>query len=141
MQESFEASVNKKLNDARDKSGNLAVDGLSSSNRLINMVVAGSKGSNINISQIMACVGQQNVEGGRIPFGFNHRTLPHFSKDDFGPESKGFVESSYLTGLSPSELYFHGILPHLLHSIHDSTLRTPAFIVPHFRRVWTAQRG
>lgn len=109
MQESFEASVNKKLNDARDKSGNLAVDGLSSSNRLINMVVAGSKGSNINISQIMACVGQQNVEGGRIPFGFNHRTLPHFSKDDFGPESKGFVESSYLTGLSPSELYFHAM--------------------------------
>ena len=50
MQESFEASVNKKLNDARDKSGNLAVDGLSSTNRLINMVVAGSKGSNINIS-------------------------------------------------------------------------------------------
>ena len=57
MQESFEVQVNKKLNDARDKSGNLALDGLSSSNRLINMVTAGSKGSNINISQIMACVG------------------------------------------------------------------------------------
>ena len=109
MQESFEAQVNKRLNDARDKSGNLALDGLSQANRLINMVTAGSKGSNINISQIMGCVGQQNVEGKRIPFGFNHRTLPHFSKDDFGPESKGFVESSYLTGLSPSELYFHAM--------------------------------
>ena len=73
------------------------------------MVSAGSKGSNINISQIMACVGQQNVEGKRIPFGFNKRTLPHFSKDDFGPESKGFVESSYLSGLSPAELYFHAM--------------------------------
>jgi DNA-directed RNA polymerase II subunit RPB1 len=50
MQESFEVSVNKKLNDARDKSGNLALDGLVSSNRLRNMVIAGSKGSNINIS-------------------------------------------------------------------------------------------
>ena len=39
----------------------------------------------------MACVGQQNVEGKRIPFGFNRRSLPHFGKDDFGPESKGFV--------------------------------------------------
>ena len=57
MQESFEAQVNKKLNDARDKSGNIALDGLSLSNRLRNMVSAGSKGSNINISQIMACVG------------------------------------------------------------------------------------
>lgn len=109
MQESFEAQVNKKLNDARDKSGNIALDGLSLANRLRNMVSAGSKGSNINISQIMACVGQQNVEGKRIPFGFNKRSLPHFSKDDFGPESKGFVESSYLSGLSPAELYFHAM--------------------------------
>ena len=48
------------------------------------MVNAGSKGSFINISQMMACVGQQNVEGKRIPFGFAQRTLPHFTKDDFG---------------------------------------------------------
>lgn len=49
------------------------------------------------------------MEGGRIPFGFNRRTLPHFAKDDYGPESKGFVESSYLTGLNPDELYFHAM--------------------------------
>lgn len=57
MFESFEVNVNKRLNDARDKSGNMALDNLVSSNRLRNMVIAGSKGSNINISQIMACVG------------------------------------------------------------------------------------
>ena len=39
----------------------------------------------------MGCVGQQNVEGKRIGFGFNNRSLPHFGKFDFGPESKGFV--------------------------------------------------
>jgi DNA-directed RNA polymerase beta' subunit len=50
---------------------------------------------------MMACVGQQNVEGKRIPFGFNQRTLPHFAKDDYGPESRGFVENSYLRGLTP----------------------------------------
>ncbi len=60
------------------------------------MVVAGSKGSDINVSQVIACVGQQNVEGKRIPFGFRKRTLPHFIKDDYGPESRGFVENSYL---------------------------------------------
>ena len=50
---------------------------------------------------MIACVGQQNVEGKRIPFGFTRRTLPHFTKDDLGPESRGFVENSYLRGLTP----------------------------------------
>lgn len=54
-------------------------------------------------------VGQQNVEGKRIPFGFRHRTLPHFIKDDYGPESRGFVENSYLAGLTPTEFYFHAM--------------------------------
>lgn len=49
----------------------------------------------------MCCLGQQNVEGKRIPFGFERRSLPHFSKDDYGPESRGFVENSYLKGLTP----------------------------------------
>jgi len=35
--------------------------------------------------------------------------LPHFSKDDFGPESKGFVENCYLSGLTPQEFFFHAM--------------------------------
>jgi len=57
----------------------------------------------------MVCVGQQNVEGKRIPYGFNRRTLPHFTKDDYGPESRGFVKNSYLTGLTPDEFFFHAM--------------------------------
>ena len=56
--DSFEASVNKALNEARDQSGNLAFKNLGAFNKIQNMVSAGSKGTNINISQIMACVGQ-----------------------------------------------------------------------------------
>ena len=107
--ESFEHEVNKKLNNARDTAGTIALEALASDNRLNNMVVAGSKGGPNNISQIMACVGQQNVEGKRIQFGFSQRSLPHFTKNDYGPESKGFVSSSYLTGLTPSEFYFHAM--------------------------------
>lgn len=54
----------------------------------VQMSLAGSKGSNLNISQMVACCAQQNVEGQRIPFGFTARTLPHFSKDNYGPESR-----------------------------------------------------
>ena len=57
----------------------------------------------------MACCGQQNVEGKRISFGFNKRSLPHFTKDDYSAPSKGFVANSYLTGLTPSEFYFHAM--------------------------------
>ena len=55
------------------------------------------------------CVGQQNVSGKRIPFGFKKRSLPHFNQDDLGPESRGFVENSYLKGLTPQEFYFHAM--------------------------------
>ncbi|KRY70126.1 DNA-directed RNA polymerase II subunit RPB1, partial [Trichinella pseudospiralis] len=107
LRDTFENSVNRILNDARDKTGASAQRSLSEFNNFKAMVVAGSKGSKINISQVIACVGQQNVEGKRIPFGFRHRTLPHFIKDDYGPESRGFVENSYLAGLTPSEFFFH----------------------------------
>lgn len=52
-------------------------------------------------------MGQQNVEGKRVQFGFFKRTLPHFIKDDYGPQSKGFVSNSYYNGLNPLEFFFH----------------------------------
>ncbi|KAL5727166.1 DNA-directed RNA polymerase [Ranunculus cassubicifolius] len=107
--ESFENKVNQVLNRARDDAGNSAQKSLCESNNLKAMVTAGSKGSFINISQMTACVGQQNVEGKRIPFGFSDRTLPHFTRDDYGPESRGFVENSYLRGLTPQEFFFHAM--------------------------------
>ncbi|WCJ32728.1 DNA-directed RNA polymerase II subunit RPB1 [Euphorbia peplus] len=109
MMESFENKVNQVLNRARDDAGSSAQKSLSESNNLKAMVTAGSKGSFINISQMTACVGQQNVEGKRIPYGFKDRTLPHFTKDDYGPESRGFVENSYLRGLTPQEFFFHAM--------------------------------
>eukprot|EP01018_Ginkgo_biloba_P010814 Gb_06029 [translate_table: standard] len=109
MMESFENRVNQVLNKARDDAGSSAQRSLAESNNLKAMVTAGSKGSFINISQMTACVGQQNVEGKRIPFGFDGRSLPHFTKDDSGPESRGFVENSYLRGLTPQEFFFHAM--------------------------------
>ena len=35
--------------------------------------------------------------------------MPHFSKDDFGLDSKGFVSSCYFFGLTPQEFYFHAM--------------------------------
>ena len=78
-------------------------------NRMFNMVKSGSKGKETNIAQIMACVGQQNVDGKRISYGFTDRTLPHFTKYDDGPEARGFVENSFIAGLAPHEVFFHAM--------------------------------
>ena len=109
MIDSFESNANTELNNAREKAGVLVQNSLLPKNHLKNMVSAGSKGNSTNISQIIAFVGQQNVEGKRIPFNFQNRTLPHFLKDDYKSESKGFVENSFLKGLTPQEFYFHAM--------------------------------
>ncbi|KAH0530475.1 hypothetical protein TsFJ059_005088 [Trichoderma semiorbis] len=105
----FENKVSMALNMARDQAGTTTQKSLKDSNNAVTMAESGSKGSSINISQMTALVGQQIVEGKRIPFGFKYRTLPHFTKDDYSPEARGFVENSYLRGLTPSEFFFHAM--------------------------------
>ena len=105
----FETRVNSLLNDASSKAGKIGRKSLSPDNRFVIMVNAGSKGSTINIAQMISCLGQQNVDGKRIPYGFEDRTLPHYSKYNDSPQARGFVESSFIQGLTPEEVYFHAM--------------------------------
>lgn len=105
----FEIQVNNILNQATQTAGKIGRTSLSKDNRFVTMVEAGSKGSDLNISQMISCLGQQNVDGKRIPYGFEDRTLPHFTKFDDSPTARGFVESSFISGLSPEELFFHAM--------------------------------
>ncbi|KAL8937072.1 MAG: hypothetical protein Q9216_004606 [Gyalolechia sp. 2 TL-2023] len=109
IRETFESKVQAALNQARENAGTKTQESLKDLNNAVQMALSGSKGSTINISQMTAIVGQQAVEGKRIPFGFKYRTLPHFTKDDYSPESRGFVENSYLRGLTPTEFFFHAM--------------------------------
>jgi DNA-directed RNA polymerase III subunit RPC1 len=86
----------KELSDVRESAGKLCLQELQrSSNSPLIMAISGSKGklysekiafinsvlgSNINISQMVACVGQQAISGSRVPNGFEDRSLPHFEK-------------------------------------------------------------
>jgi DNA-directed RNA polymerase II subunit RPB1 len=108
-EEEFETQVNSILNQATSESGKIGLKNLSKDNRFVTMVQSGSKGSDLNISFMISCLGQQNVDGKRIPYGFENRTLPHFTKFDDSPGARGFVESSYINGLSPQELFFHAM--------------------------------
>ena len=108
-EEEFETQINNILNRTRSDCGKIGRQSLSKDNRFILMVNAGSKGSELNLSQMISCLGQQNVDGKRIPYGFEDRTLPHYTKFDDSPGARGFVESSFISGLTPTELFFHAM--------------------------------
>lgn len=106
-EQTLESVSNGKLSQIRDKLGEILKNSLNVFNYPYVMAISGSKGSNINLSQMIACVGQQTVSGHRIPDGFWGRTLPHFSLGDRTPAAKGFVSNSFYSGMTPSEFYFH----------------------------------
>ena len=62
-EEEFETKVNAILNKAQEEAGKIGRKSLSRDNRFVTMVNAGSKGNNINIAQMISCLGQQNVDG------------------------------------------------------------------------------
>ena len=106
---SDESATNSRLNAARDLVGVAVQRPLTQNNQLYCMVSSGSKGSTTNISQIMAVVGQQNLEGRRIPNTFGTRTLPHFKFNSNTPQSKGFIDRNYVQGLTPAQQWFHAV--------------------------------
>jgi len=108
-EQEFETQVNNILSKAVNDAGKIGRESLNKENRFVIMVNAGSKGSDLNISQMISCLGQQNVDNKRIPYGFENRTLPHFTKYDDSPAARGFVENSFIAGLTPEELFFHAM--------------------------------
>ena len=104
-----ELKINERLNICRDSMGKMVQEPLNDTNNFFCTVNSGSKGSSINISQIMAVVGQQNLCGKRIPQTWTERTLPHFPRGNNGPLERGFIQHSYVEGLSPAEVWYHAI--------------------------------
>jgi len=106
-EQTLEAIINGELGLIRNIVGDKCEADLPRFNKPRVMAICGSKGSAINLSQMMLVLGQQNVNGQRIQDGFVHRTLPHFPKNSKEPKARGFVESSFCSGLQPWEFFFH----------------------------------
>jgi DNA-directed RNA polymerase III subunit RPC1 len=109
LEQTLENSISGILSQVRQQAGDYCVDNLSRNNAPLIMAKSGSKGSTINVAQMVACVGQQIIGGKRVPDGFQDRSLPHFHKNARQPPSKGFVRNSFYTGLLPTEFLFHAI--------------------------------
>lgn len=105
----LENEISGELSRVRQRAGDECITGLGKHNAPIIMATSGSKGSTINVSQMVAVVGQQIIGGARVADGFQDRSLPHFPKHARQPPSKGFVRNSFFTGLNPAEFLFHAI--------------------------------
>ena len=60
-----------------------------------------------NFQQISLLLGQQELEGKRVPRMVSGKTLPCFVPWDSSARAGGFISDRYLTGLRPQEFYFH----------------------------------
>ena len=109
LAEIYEANVNKIAKSLGDSITDSTMKTLDLQNRIYNMVVSGAKGSETNIKQMMSLLGQQTIDGARVPIGFTDRTLPHYPRYENGMESRGFIAHSFLEGLNPKEFFFHAM--------------------------------
>lgn len=109
QEQTLESKLSGILSKIRDDVGQVCFEELSPYNAPLIMSLCGSKGSKINVSQMVACVGQQIISGSRIPNGFIDRSLPHFARNSKIPAAKGFVRNSFYSGLQPYEFFFHAV--------------------------------
>lgn len=76
-------------------------------NNFQSMTISGAKGSDVNASQISCLLGQQVLEGRRVPVMVSGKTLPCFKPYETDVRAGGYVTDRFLTGIRPQEYYFH----------------------------------
>ncbi|OJJ50014.1 hypothetical protein ASPZODRAFT_128602 [Penicilliopsis zonata CBS 506.65] len=78
-------------------------------NQMQSMTISGAKGSSVNANLISCNLGQQVLEGRRVPVMISGKTLPSFRAFDTNPMAGGYVSGRFLTGIKPQEYYFHAM--------------------------------
>jgi DNA-directed RNA polymerase subunit A' len=87
------------------------------------MMIAGAKGSIINLIPTVGAVCQQLLRDARISNGFEGRLTAHFIKNDNGLKARGFITSNYRSGLNPVEYFLHSASSR--EGLMDNVIRTP----------------
>ncbi|KAK3191831.1 hypothetical protein K4F52_002257 [Lecanicillium sp. MT-2017a] len=76
-------------------------------NQMQAMTTSGAKGSRVNASLISCNLGQQVLEGRRVPLMVSGKTLPCFKPFETHVRAGGYIVNRFLTGIRPQEYYFH----------------------------------
>ena len=83
---------------------------------------SGAKGNISSIKEMIGCIGQTIVEGVRIKKKIENRTLIYFHSDDDTPEARGFIKSSFLSGLKGIEFFYNAMAAR--EGLMDTALKT-----------------
>ncbi|OAP56480.1 hypothetical protein AYL99_09659 [Fonsecaea erecta] len=78
-------------------------------NQMQAMTISGAKGSAVNANLISCNLGQQVLEGRRVPVMVSGKSLPSFRAFETDPAAGGYVSGRFLTGIKPQEYYFHAM--------------------------------
>ncbi|KAK3315234.1 hypothetical protein B0H66DRAFT_521584 [Apodospora peruviana] len=76
-------------------------------NHMQSMTTSGAKGSPVNANLISCNLGQQVLEGRRVPIMVSGKSLPSYKPFDTDVRAGGYIVSRFLTGIKPQEYYFH----------------------------------
>ncbi|KAI0518577.1 hypothetical protein F5B22DRAFT_644885 [Xylaria bambusicola] len=76
-------------------------------NHMQSMTISGAKGSPVNANLISCNLGQQTLEGRRVPIMVSGKTLPCFRPFETHIRAGGYIVNRFLTGIRPQEYYFH----------------------------------
>lgn len=132
--ELIESSLSSNLDDVQSNIGQILMSYLKSDNFFWCAAKpnSGAKGSLVNIAQMIGVLGQNNVDSSRIKKKIEGRTLIFWHKDDDTPEARGFIKSSYFTGLTSAEFVYNtmagreGLIDTAIKSV---TWETPIVII------------
>jgi DNA-directed RNA polymerase I subunit RPA1 len=78
-------------------------------NQMQLMTTSGAKGSPVNANLISCNLGQQVLEGRRVPVMVSGKTLPSFRPFETNVRAGGYVTDRFLTGVKPQEYFFHAM--------------------------------
>lgn len=78
-------------------------------NQMQNMTVSGAKGTAVNANLISCNLGQQVLEGRRVPIMVSGKSLPCFRPFETHIRAGGYIVNRFLTGIRPQEYYFHAM--------------------------------
>ena len=107
--ETFEIEVMAELESARTLAANVLKKNVGPENNVQLMAMVKARGNILNFVQTSMLLGQQAVRGRRPQRGYRNRVLPYFLRKDNSPEAKGFITSSFFTGLKPVEFFMHAM--------------------------------
>ena len=78
-------------------------------NHMQSMTGSGAKGTAVNANLISCNLGQQVLEGKRVPVMISGKTLPCFKPFETNIRAGGYIVDRFLTGLRPQESFFHAM--------------------------------